>query len=182
MPEILGRTSPDSDFENADLYDELKKNGELTVRIYYAYGLDPKGLTPRILKRLEQARLQHHDEWISTGAVKFYMDGVIESHTAAMLTPYSDDPTQQGKLFWDPLKYKQAVQKLDKLGFQTFHPCNRRKSGAHGFGRLRKRTTSQPYSDSSTHRTYRDRQRPRYSTLREIGSDCQLPAAACLSG
>ena len=116
----LGEDVTYSDFENADVYDELKKNGELSVRIYYAYGLDPKGLTPRILKRLEQARLQHHDAWISTGAVKFYMDGVIESHTAAMLTPYSDDPTQQGKLFWDPAAYKQTVQKLDKLGFQLF--------------------------------------------------------------
>jgi predicted amidohydrolase YtcJ len=48
------------------------------------------------------------------------MDGVVESHTAAMLTPYSDDPTQQGKLFWDPAAYKQTVQKLDKLGFQLF--------------------------------------------------------------
>jgi predicted amidohydrolase YtcJ len=116
----LGDDVAHSDFENADVYEELRKSGELSVRIYYAYGLDPKGLTPKILQRLEQARTQHHDEWLSAGAVKFYMDGVIESHTAAMLTPYSDDPTQLGKLFWDPTRYKQTVQKLDKLGFQLF--------------------------------------------------------------
>ena len=57
---------------------------------------------------------------ISAGVVKFFMDGVVESHTAAMLTPYSDDPKQIGALFWDPAKYTQAVTELDKRGIQIF--------------------------------------------------------------
>jgi predicted amidohydrolase YtcJ len=137
----IGEDVTYSDFENADVYDELRKNGELSVRIYYAYGMDPKeGLTPRVLKRLEQARQLHHDEWISAGAVKFYMDGVIESHTAAMLTPYSDDPSQLGKLFWDPAKYKQTVQRLDKLGFQLF---------THAIGEKAVRTALDAYQNAA---------------------------------
>jgi predicted amidohydrolase YtcJ len=37
-----------------------------------------------------------------------------------MLQPYSDDPSQSGKLFWDPPKYKSAVAELDKRGLQIF--------------------------------------------------------------
>ena len=48
------------------------------------------------------------------------LDGVVEAHTAAMLEPYSDDPTQIGKLFWDPANYKQAVTELDSRGLQIF--------------------------------------------------------------
>ncbi|HEY1263151.1 MAG TPA: amidohydrolase [Terriglobales bacterium] len=109
-----------SDFENAGLYDELRKKGELTVRVYYAFELDPPELTKDVLKKIEDARKRYHDEWLSAGAVKFFMDGVIESHTAAMLAPYSDDPSQSGALFWDPLKYKDAVRELDKRKFQIF--------------------------------------------------------------
>ena len=109
-----------SDFENLDLYDELRKTGELSVRMYIAYELDPPALTAEKLEQLENALKQYHDEWISAGAVKFFLDGVVESHTAAMLTPYSDDPTQSGKLFWDPAKYKQAIAELDRRGFQIF--------------------------------------------------------------
>ncbi|HYL16776.1 MAG TPA: amidohydrolase [Terriglobales bacterium] len=109
-----------SDLQNADLFDELRKRGELTVRMYLAYRLDPPTLTANQLAEIEAARRKYHDEWISAGAVKFFLDGVIESHTAAMLTPYSDDPKQLGSLFWDPAKYKQAVNRLDRGGFQIF--------------------------------------------------------------
>jgi predicted amidohydrolase YtcJ len=37
-----------------------------------------------------------------------------------MLTPYSDDRTQTGKLFWEPEKYKQAIKQLDHRGLQSF--------------------------------------------------------------
>jgi predicted amidohydrolase YtcJ len=48
------------------------------------------------------------------------LDGVIEAHTAAMLAPYTDDPTQSGKLFWDPDKYKANIADLDARGLQIF--------------------------------------------------------------
>jgi predicted amidohydrolase YtcJ len=52
--------------------------------------------------------------------VKFVLDGVVESHTAALLEPYTDDPSTKGSLFWDPSKYQAAVARLDKLGLQLY--------------------------------------------------------------
>jgi predicted amidohydrolase YtcJ len=112
--------SAGQDFEYLDLYDELRQKGDLTLRFYVAYFLDPPELTPDALEAIEAARKKYDDEWISGGVVKTMLDGVVEAHTAAMLEPYSDDPSQTGKLFWDPDKYKQAVAELDRRGLQIF--------------------------------------------------------------
>ena len=112
--------SAGQDFEWLDLYDELRRQGQLSVRFYIAYFLDPPELTPIALEKIEQGRRTYHDNWISGGVVKTMLDGVVEAHTAAMLTPYSDDPAQIGKLFWDPSKYKQAIAELDRRGLQIF--------------------------------------------------------------
>jgi predicted amidohydrolase YtcJ len=112
--------SAGGDFEYLDLYDELRKQGQLTVRQTIAYFLDPPAITPEAIEKIENERRLFHDDWITGGSVKTMLDGVVESHTAAMLTPYSDDPSQIGKPFWDDDKYKQAVAELDKRGIQVF--------------------------------------------------------------
>jgi predicted amidohydrolase YtcJ len=48
------------------------------------------------------------------------LDGVVESHTAAMLTPYADNPAIEGKMFWEPAQYQATVTELDKDGYQIF--------------------------------------------------------------
>jgi predicted amidohydrolase YtcJ len=112
--------SAGQDFEYLDLYNELRKSGELTLRFYIAYFLNPPGLTPAISKQIEDARRRYNDNWIAGGVVKTMLDGVVEAHTAAMLAPYSDDPSQSGKLFWDPDQYKATVADLDRRGLQIF--------------------------------------------------------------
>jgi predicted amidohydrolase YtcJ len=112
--------SAGQDFEYLDLYGDLRKGGELTLRFYIAYFLNPPGLTPAINKQIEDARRLYNDNLISGGVVKTMLDGVVEAHTAAMLAPYSDDPSQSGKLFWDPDQYKATVAALDSRGLQIF--------------------------------------------------------------
>src|SRR6266849_2017815 len=114
--------SAGQDFEYLDLYNELRNHGELTLRFYIAYFLDPPGLTQQSNALIDNARRQYNpnDDWIAGGAVKTMLDGVVEAHTAAMLEPYTDDPTQSGKLFWDPDKYKATVADLDARDLQIF--------------------------------------------------------------
>jgi len=112
--------SAGQDFEYLDLYNELLKNGEMTVRFYVAYFLDPPGLTPEAITQIEAARKKYNDDWIEGGVVKTMLDGVVEAHTAAMLAPYTDDPSLSGKLFWDPDKYKTTIAELDLRGLQIF--------------------------------------------------------------
>jgi len=110
--------SAGGDFEEFELYDELLRHDDLTLRFYIAYFQNPPELRPQDIAKIEDARKKYSGKWLSAGAVKFMIDGVVESHTAAMLQPYSDDASFQGKLFWDPEKYKSAIAELDRRGLQ----------------------------------------------------------------
>jgi predicted amidohydrolase YtcJ len=150
--------SAGQDFEELDLYDELQRQGDLTVRFYIAYFLDPPELRPQDLDLMETARKKYRGQWIDTNVVKFMVDGVIESHTAAMLEPYSDDPALKGKLFWDPQKYDSAVAELDKRGFQIF---------THAIGDYGVRTALDAYENAEKANHTTDR-RPRVEHIETI--------------
>ena len=108
------------DLHNIDLIQGLQREGKLTLRFYIAHRLNPPEVGKQELEQIVQERDRYHDDWIAAGAVKFFMDGVIETHTAAMLAPYTDDPSLSGDLLWDPERYKQLVAELDKNRIQIF--------------------------------------------------------------
>lgn len=150
--------SAGGDFEVLDLYDELRRHGDLTLRFYIAYFLNPPLLRPQDLEAIESAGKKYRDDWIDAGAVKFMVDGVVESHTAAMLEPYTDDPSMKGKLFWEPSNYKAAVSELDKRGLQLF---------THAIGEYGVRTALDAYQIAEEQNHTRDR-RPRIEHIETI--------------
>ena len=107
------------DFHALDVYDQLRRAGQLTVRFDIARRLQPPSLTRDELQEIEAAGDRFHDDWLSAGKAKFFLDGVIETRTAAMLAPYVDD-TKSGELLWDPVQYRDAVSELDRHGVQIF--------------------------------------------------------------
>ena len=111
--------SAGGDFEYLDLYSELRQRGELTLRLSVSYFLNPPEITAADLEKIEGARKTYADDWIAGGLVKTMLDGVVESHTAAMLAPYTDDPSQSGEPFWKADKYDDAIAELDKRGLQV---------------------------------------------------------------
>ena len=108
--------SAGADAERVDLFDEIRKKGDLTARFTMARFTNAP-VTPDEIKILEENRKKYADDWIDAGQVKFLLDGVIEAHTAAMLEPYEKDPSNRGLLYFDPEKYKESVIQLDRLGF-----------------------------------------------------------------
>ena len=108
------------DLQNVDLLEDLRRSDELTLRFYLAYRLDPPEMTTGQLEAIIQDRQRYHDDWIAAGSAKIFLDGVIETHTAAMLEPYSDDSQLTGQLLWEPEKYKDFVARLDREGIQVF--------------------------------------------------------------
>ena len=150
--------SAGQDFEALDLFDEMRHRGDLSVRMYIAYFLNPPELRHEDLDAIEHAHKKFHDDWIDAGAVKFMVDGVVESHTAAMLEPYSDDPSVKGKLFWEPSNYKAAVAELDKRGLQVF---------THAIGDYGVRTALDAYENAETRNHKRER-RPRIEHIETI--------------
>ena len=111
--------SAGGDFEYLDLYSELRQHGELSLRLSISYFLNPPEITAADLDKIEGARKTYADDWIAGGLVKTMLDGVVESHTAAMLAPYTDDPSQSGEPFWKADKYDAAIAELDQRGLQV---------------------------------------------------------------
>jgi predicted amidohydrolase YtcJ len=112
--------SAGGDYQYLALLDELRKENQLSVRFYVSYRLDSYELRKQDLDTIESNRKKYHDDWIDTNAVKMMLDGVVETHTAALLAPYTDQPASKGALFWDLAKYQNAVNELDKRGLQLF--------------------------------------------------------------
>lgn len=102
-----------------ELFDRLRKRGELTLRVYYALAAGAT-LTGEELDALEDVRARFADDPVlKTGAIKLLADGVIESHTAAMLAPYANRPTTGGAARVTPEQLNAVVAMLDRRGWQV---------------------------------------------------------------
>lgn len=104
--------------EEMGLYDELRRRGELTVRMAVSLPLAHE-LDEKKLETYEAGRQRFHDEWVRGGLIKAVLDGVVESHTAAMLEPYADDPKLSGSLNFTPDQFRKLVVELDRRQFQV---------------------------------------------------------------
>ncbi len=104
--------------EEMELYSELERRGQLTLRTYTAMPLRA-GATEKDFMAYERARQRFRTAFVRGGLVKGFVDGVIEAHTAAMLEPYSDDPSLSGHLNYEPAELKRLVMELDRRGLQV---------------------------------------------------------------
>ena len=110
------------DIPEMELYEALHKRGELTVRMTTAFAEDTgvrHTLSREELATFEQARERFRDDWVRAGVIKFFADGVIETHTAAMLEPYANTPGQKGATLYTPEEFKRDFQELDRRKFQV---------------------------------------------------------------
>ncbi len=124
----LGITSiqnADGSEEDLLLYKELLNNGELTLRYAAAFSVDENTTDENITSFVKiKDSVGVNNTMIRADAIKFMIDGVIESHTGYMLEPYADissaDPLAHGQLAVPIEKYQELVSKLDKNGFRIY--------------------------------------------------------------
>jgi len=102
------------------LMERALREGKLTVRMTVSVQMSPGDVDAAVARAVALAQV-HRGPLLRFGAVKGYVDGVIEAHTAAMLEPYSDDPSQgAGKPNWDPAALDAAVTAADRAGLQVY--------------------------------------------------------------
>ncbi|HET7291132.1 MAG TPA: amidohydrolase [Vicinamibacteria bacterium] len=103
-----------------ELLDRARREGRLAVRVTASATMTPGKADAAIAEAL-RLRARFDDALIRVTAVKGFVDGVIEAHTAAMFTPYSDDPAfGLGLPNWEPSALNAAVAAADKAGLQVF--------------------------------------------------------------
>jgi predicted amidohydrolase YtcJ len=102
------------------LLERLLAENALDVRVRSALRISP-GEVDRAVAAAAKLKATHAGPWLRFGTIKGFVDGVIESHTAAMLEPYSDDPALgRGEPNWDPPALDAAVAAADQAGLQVY--------------------------------------------------------------
>ena len=123
----MGITSVQNAHGDADeykLFKTLLDSNKFSVRYAMAFSVDHETKPETIQEYMQLKKLPSDRNWFKADAIKFMIDGVIESHTAIMLNPYSDIPkehAEQKNDFAIPIeKYRDLVVKLDSAEFQLY--------------------------------------------------------------
>jgi len=111
----LGVTSIQDNSSAADLevYQELLKDGELTLRInawrsgYLYKNLEAIGILPHF-----------GNEMLRIGTMKVFVDGSMGAGTALFYEPYSDDPSTSGIPIYAENELYEFIKTIDKAGLQ----------------------------------------------------------------
>jgi predicted amidohydrolase YtcJ len=105
-------------FNMADLptYERALAESGLKVRFYSALPL-VKDIAPDALARYKELRTKYPGPVFKFGSVKGFVDGVVESKTAAMLEPYANGGGS-GEPLWTPAELDRTVAFYDREGFQ----------------------------------------------------------------
>ena len=110
----------DADADDAVLaaYHELDRRGELSARVVAALHVDPSRGAEQIAE-LIATRDRETGRRLRATAAKLFVDGVIESQTAALLEPYLGRPDHRGMPSFEPKALAALVTGLDGAGFQV---------------------------------------------------------------
>jgi predicted amidohydrolase YtcJ len=100
-----------------DAYAEFDRRGSLTARVLASIYVDPEKGTAQI-QELILKREKYRGRLLRAGDAKIFVDGVIESHTAALLEPYLDRPGDSGTPNLSAEALNLLAVGLDEAGFQ----------------------------------------------------------------
>ena len=102
-----------------ELYEELLKRGELSLRVTFAISVNPK-TTQEEITRIRGLANKYRGAHLRIGAIKIVVDGVIETYTAAMLAPYSNKTDTSGSSAYTQEQLDNLVAMADKAGLQVY--------------------------------------------------------------
>ncbi|MFN3467445.1 MAG: amidohydrolase, partial [Candidatus Brocadiales bacterium] len=97
----LGITSVHHISSNFSLIKKFADTGKLLIRPYFCPTWDEEASAPA-----------------GSGAVKFFIDGSLGAHSAALIEPYTDEPANLGQLYWEKKGLKETLSTLHRAGRQ----------------------------------------------------------------
>jgi predicted amidohydrolase YtcJ len=101
-------------WEDLAVFERAHRAGRLATRIYAAV---PLATWERLRDRVASAG--RGDAWLKIGGLKGFVDGSLGSHTAAMLRPFTDAPTDTGLLVNTPDDLYRWVSGADAAGLHV---------------------------------------------------------------
>lgn len=106
-----------SEYRSLPAYKTLSDRGELNIRVSVALFWEAKKGIEQV-QAFKSVRREMSGDRLRANTVKFWADGVVETHTAMMLEPYSDKPETRGLMMVPRGQLMAGIPLLDAEGFQ----------------------------------------------------------------
>lgn len=107
----------DGNLYTLDLLDQLRAEGRLTARVRVPFHFLPE-MDEAELERASEMHARWNDEWLASGFVKMFMDGVIESNTAFMKADYPGRPGWRAHGRFSAERFARLATDIDRRGLQ----------------------------------------------------------------
>ena len=142
---ITSMVNMDGNRYTCQLLREMHEEGRLTARVKVPFHFKPH-MELSELDRASAMTVEYQDDWLSSGFVKMFMDGVVDSRTAFMLDDYPGT-TERGEPLFDPERFKAICTEIDRRGLQI---------AVHAIGDGAVRTTIDGYEAAGQANGFRD--------------------------
>lgn len=102
-------------------YHAIDEAGDLTARVVTSltFGSGFAKHEGDDFERVLASRSAYHSERLNNDSIKFFLDGVLEGETAALLEPYVGKHGHRGELILTPEELEAAVSRFDQMGLQV---------------------------------------------------------------
>ena len=115
---ITGVLDASVEERHARVYRQLVEEDALTVRVLATARVDPSETTAGALQRVSKLRAACQFPMFRIHSAKFFLDGVIENRTAAMIEDYSDPEGGNADLMFAPAQIIELFTAFDAARFQ----------------------------------------------------------------
>lgn len=113
----------DGNLYQLELLAEIEAEGALSVRAQIPFHYK-NFMTPDALEKASIMARRYRSEWLSSGMVKAFMDGVLDSWTAYMDEPYADRAGWRGEPLFTQEHFNTFAAEADRRGLQiAVHAC-----------------------------------------------------------
>jgi len=107
----------DGNLYQLELLSAIEAEGELICRAQIPFHFK-NFMALDALDKASLMRERYNSEWLSSGMVKVFYDGVLESWTAVMVDDYADRPGWRGEPLFGPERFAELAVAIDRRGLQ----------------------------------------------------------------
>ncbi len=103
--------------EEFALLDRMRRDGKLSLRVTYAFGVRPGFSDADYAADLATWKAHPDTPTLKAGVLKMFLDGVPQADTAFLLKPWGPQ-AQTGAPVYDPAELKRLIRRFDRDGWQ----------------------------------------------------------------
>jgi predicted amidohydrolase YtcJ len=107
----------DGNLYQLELLSEIQNQGGLLCRVQVPFHFK-NFMTLDALEKASFMAREYRSEWLSSGAVKVFYDGVLDSWTAVMVEDYADRSGWRGEPLFSPQDFAKLAIEADRRGLQ----------------------------------------------------------------